>query len=517
MQFNWNIKTVASILSALTLAQASDQEAIAPEDSHVVKLTEATFESFITSNPHVLAEFFAPWCGHCKKLGPELVSAAEILKDNEQVKIAQIDCTEEKELCQGYEIKGYPTLKVFHGEVEVPSDYQGQRQSQSIVSYMLKQSLPPVSEINATKDLDDTIAEAKEPVIVQVLPEDASNLESNTTFYGVAGTLREKFTFVSTKSTDYAKKYTSDSTPAYLLVRPGEEPSVYSGEELDETHLVHWIDIESKPLFGDIDGSTFKSYAEANIPLAYYFYENEEQRAAAADIIKPFAKEQRGKINFVGLDAVKFGKHAKNLNMDEEKLPLFVIHDLVSNKKFGVPQDQELTNKDVTELIEKFIAGEAEPIVKSEPIPEIQEEKVFKLVGKAHDEVVFDESKDVLVKYYAPWCGHCKRMAPAYEELATLYANDEDASSKVVIAKLDHTLNDVDNVDIQGYPTLILYPAGDKSNPQLYDGSRDLESLAEFVKERGTHKVDALALRPVEEEKEAEEEAESEADAHDEL
>ncbi|CAY72113.1 Protein disulfide isomerase, multifunctional protein resident in the endoplasmic reticulum lumen [Komagataella phaffii GS115] len=471
MQFNWNIKTVASILSALTLAQASDQEAIAPEDSHVVKLTEATFESFITSNPHVLAEFFAPWCGHCKKLGPELVSAAEILKDNEQVKIAQIDCTEEKELCQGYEIKGYPTLKVFHGEVEVPSDYQGQRQSQSIVSYMLKQSLPPVSEINATKDLDDTIAEAKEPVIVQVLPEDASNLESNTTFYGVA----------------------------------------------DETHLVHWIDIESKPLFGDIDGSTFKSYAEANIPLAYYFYENEEQRAAAADIIKPFAKEQRGKINFVGLDAVKFGKHAKNLNMDEEKLPLFVIHDLVSNKKFGVPQDQELTNKDVTELIEKFIAGEAEPIVKSEPIPEIQEEKVFKLVGKAHDEVVFDESKDVLVKYYAPWCGHCKRMAPAYEELATLYANDEDASSKVVIAKLDHTLNDVDNVDIQGYPTLILYPAGDKSNPQLYDGSRDLESLAEFVKERGTHKVDALALRPVEEEKEAEEEAESEADAHDEL
>lgn len=55
-----------------------------------------------------------------------------------------------------------------------------------------------------------------------------------------------------------------------------------------------------------------------------------------------------------------------------------------------------------------------------------------------------DNTKDVLVKYYAPWCGHCKKLAPIWEELGTLYKDNKD----LVIAKFDATTNEADRKSV---------------------------------------------------------------------
>ena len=143
---------------------------------------------------------------------------------------------------------------------------------------------------------------------------------------------------------------------------------------------------------------------------------------------------------------------------------MFAIHELESNLKFGpeqIPSEEfteetvvELKESSIEEFVEKYLNKELSPIIKSEEIPEVQESNVIKIVGKSHDEIRFDENKDVLVKYYAPWCGHCKKMAPLYETLADIYALDEEAKEKVVIGKIDGTLNDVFGIEITGYPTL---------------------------------------------------------------
>jgi protein disulfide isomerase family A protein 3 len=68
------------------------------------------------------------------------------------------------------------------------------------------------------------------------------------------------------------------------------------------------------------------------------------------------------------------------------------------------------------------------------------------VVGKNWDEVVNDASKNVLVEFYAPWCGHCKSLAPKYEVLGGKYEGSPD----VVIAKIDATANDVEhNIDLR--------------------------------------------------------------------
>ena len=65
----------------------------------------------------------------------------------------------------------------------------------------------------------------------------------------------------------------------------------------------------------------------------------------------------------------------------------------------------------------------------------------------------------------------------------------KEFSDKVVIAKVDATTNDVPD-DIQGFPTIKLFPAGKKDSPVAYSGDRTIEDLIKFIKENGSHKVD---------------------------
>jgi len=151
--------------------------------------------------------------------------------------------------------------------------------------------------------------------------------------------------------------------------------------------------------------------------------------------------------------------------------------------------------------VQNFVDGKVEPSIKSEPIPENQEGPVQIVVAKNYDEIVLDDSKDVLIEFYAPWCGHCKALAPKYDILAELYVK-EGHTDKVTIAKVDATANDVPD-EIQGFPTIKLYKAGDKSNPVTYSGSRSIEDLIKFIKENGKYEVevaydeDADAQKPI--------------------
>lgn len=118
---------VLRLLGAVAAVSATESADAA--DSNVVSLTTETFHDFVNGHPLVLAEFFAPWCGHCKALAPKYEEAATELKSKD-IPLVKVDCTAEEDLCRSFDVDGYPTLKVFRG-AESHKPYGGARQTES--------------------------------------------------------------------------------------------------------------------------------------------------------------------------------------------------------------------------------------------------------------------------------------------------------------------------------------------------------------------------------------------------
>ena len=105
----------------------------------VIELTDDNFDNMIFNDDSMwLVAFYAPWCGHCKKLLPEWEAAAAQLKGT--IKLGKIDATAHQKMAQRYQIQGYPTIKIFSpgkGSSKKTEEYQGPRDTSGIVQYAL--------------------------------------------------------------------------------------------------------------------------------------------------------------------------------------------------------------------------------------------------------------------------------------------------------------------------------------------------------------------------------------------
>ena len=129
--------------------------------------------------------------------------------------------------------------------------------------------------------------------------------------------------------------------------------------------------------------------------------------------------------------------------------------------------------------------GKVKPIIKSQPLPKNNKGPVKVVVGKNFDDIVMDTKKDVLIEFYAPWCGHCKKLEPDYIALGKKYKGDKD----IVIAKMDATANDVphDSYKVEGFPTIYLAPSNGKQKPIKFEGGdRTLDGFSKFLEEHAT-------------------------------
>jgi protein disulfide-isomerase A1 len=274
--------------------------ALADAASDVLSLSSSNFEASVAPEPLILVEFFAPWCGHCKALAPHYEEAATALKEK-NIKLAKVDCVDEADLCQEKGVQGYPTLKVYRNGVA--SDYTGPRKADGIISYMVKQSLPAVSEVTSANH--DEFQKADKIVAIAYLasPTDAPAPEFSKT----AEAHRDDYLFGITTDEEVIKA-AGVTPPAIVVYRSFDEPKSeypYPSSSATLKDLEEWIKELAIPVLDEVNGENYAIYAQSSKPLAYLFIDpSHEDKDKHLATLRPVAQKYKSKINFVWIDAI---------------------------------------------------------------------------------------------------------------------------------------------------------------------------------------------------------------------
>jgi len=365
------------------------------DDDHGTASKNFNTESFandVAEKPHFVM-FFAPWCGHCKRLAPTWNDLAVKYNEKEDadVFVGSVDCTVETSLCSAQDVTGYPTLKFFKSGIDEGIKYRGQRDLESLSKFVEEQM-----GRGDQKDEEESSSEPAAPVVDNGL---------------------------------------------YILSEKSFKKHVETGDHFIKFYAP-WCGHCQKlaPTWDELA----KSYeGESHVKIGKL--DCTQAQAVCQDL------------DVRGYPTLAYFRNGKKVEVYRGARTISELKDFVASMKEGGADKQ----------------GDKEPTEGGDQVATLKLD-VSNFKDTLKEGLTF-------VKFFAPWCGHCKRLAPTWDQLSGLFASND----QVKIARVDCTSDDNKNKEIcneqgiSGFPTLILYKNGEKVAE--YEGKRDIDDLKDFV------------------------------------
>lgn len=367
---------------------------------------------------------------------------------------------------------------------------------------------PPAVEIKDVKtsaELKNFLEEreGKEAALVGFFDEE-NNAEDLETFREVAGTINGMKVAVAT-SKELLEESKYDGC-AVVLHRPKktvsekyERPkSRYPSKKLKAETLEKFIYEKAVPLVGEKSAYTGVIYDKQRLPVITLFADNadldknEKQFNYYANRMRKVANDYKNEIIFAIAS-----KSDYSYELDDYDLSLPTRKDVGVGLRDGT-SFYKMTDSFGIENLHSFIkaykAGEIIPKIKDGPAgmdsdmgmeeDDNSPSAVVAVSDKNFDEVVTNSPNDVMIEFYAPWCGHCKALAPKYKQAASMLEHVDT----VTLAAFDATASDIPSeYEIQGYPTLMFVKGNDKK-PIPYEGDREAQAIVDFIQDHASTK-----------------------------
>ncbi|CAL7952314.1 unnamed protein product [Xylocopa violacea] len=351
---------------------------------HTTQYTKDNFSTEIQKKNHFIM-FYAPWCGHCQRLEPTWEQLAEMSNQEDNIKIAKVDCTTDNSLCTEHDVTGYPTLKFFKaGEVK-GTKFRGSRDLPSLTSFLSDQ----LGTIFGSKD---TVPPPPEPVNGLVeLTEDTFDKHVSSGYH-------------------FVKFYAPWCGHCQKLAPTWEE------------------------LANSLSNSNYVSISK--------------------------------------VDCIQHRSICRQFEIKGYPTLLWIEDGKKVDKYTG-----QRTHEDLKAYVTKMLGKENDQANVKTDSPDSATHAVLSLTGESFEHGIANGIS--FVKFFAPWCGHCKRLAPIWKDLGKKFLTNDNVKIVKVDCTLDVSKELCNEQEVDGFPTLYLYRDGLKVSE--YNGARNLDDLYEFV------------------------------------
>lgn len=355
------MKFVLCLWTALGARVAAEYQTGIPHKA-VVNLDPSTFTKAIKdpANPNWFLKFYAPWCGHCKKMAPVLDQVAPQLEG--KLAIGKIDCTVHKPLCSEYKIRGFPTLMYsIDGEVK---DYPGGRDADSIIAFANRISGPSIHVVQSYEEAMAFVKELPEGLaFLGYDPNASESAESETQLqqiYNQVARLNRAsshFVWLTRDERNY---------PFIHKIESNLRPRSYQDDDTDIASITTeslgaWVQAHNVPLVVEFGSNNFGKISKSGRPLAVSVvdFANEAQKKAVKDHMLSYAAslspKEADKYYYGIMDGGKWAKFLAQFNVLPEDNPQLIILDMPA-KTFI----QNSTYKNVIDFMKAVESGEIE-------------------------------------------------------------------------------------------------------------------------------------------------------------
>jgi len=455
-------------------------------------LTEKNYDKAVKEFQYLLVYFYAPWCGHCKALGPEFVKAGQMLREKDSdIKLAKVDGTEEEGLMDKHQVKGYPTLKLYRKGEMVP--YTGGRMAPEMVAWLEKKIGPPALPLTNLEEVKSFLTQHQVAVV--------------GFFSDMGGEGWAAYSRACKDYDDYGVHYpvgvTADSEAAdyyevkdqIVLFKKFDEKKVVFDGELDTQSIRDFITENSLPVVIEFNHENaqkmFKRPNDGKSHVLVFHNKSSSTYPDEIEIMEKIGLEFRSRDLLVTSVDVSEEDHRRMMEflgvrhrINNDTFPSMRI---VTMKDSGPPVRYRPDNTLMTEdnlrtFLTAYVEGEVGRDYFREPLPADWDSKPVKyLTAINFMEMVMPEvgRRISLIMWYAPWCGHCKTMMPVLDKVAEKFPD-------LLVGKIDATVNEVENLPgVHSFPTIKLYRTD--GTEAEYNGERTTEGIGKFISTDGVY------------------------------